>query len=222
MMTGLLLVSSRAAAQGPPPRIGPLVFDLRGSFPALSTDAALAASRDLTSSELPGRGLGVDVNAHFYPLAIGPTTIGLGGQLTWIRARSTPASLRAVTERLTSLAPQLSLNFGTGNGWSYLSGGIGGSRWSIVPDDGMAQVADQTWVRTFNYGGGARWFVRPRAAFHIDVRVHSVNPGPAQLVLPGSPRTNLLIIGAGISLKIGPFSRQPSLNIRAVPHVRVR
>ena len=36
---------------------------------------------------------------------------------------------RPVTERFTHLAPELSFNFGTGNGWSYLSGGIGRSTW---------------------------------------------------------------------------------------------
>jgi hypothetical protein len=133
---------------------------------------------------------------------LGPVTVGLGAQVTVLRSRSEAETpLQSVTAHFTSLAPQLSLNFGTGDGWSYISGGIGVSRWSIVPDGGQPQTADETWVRTFTYGAGARWFAKPHLAFHFDVRVHQIEPGPAQLTLPGSPRMNLLIISAGVSVK---------------------
>ena len=51
--------------------------------------------------------------------------------------------LRAVTETFTSLSSELSLNFGNGNGWSYLSGGIGVSTWSIVPDGAAPLPVDE-------------------------------------------------------------------------------
>jgi hypothetical protein len=191
-----------ARAQDPPPPIGPVVVDLRGILPKFPNSLALAQSRSLEPSELPGRGIGIEGGLHVYPLKRGATTIGLGGQLTLARSLSTPQPpLAGATTRFTAFASQLSLNFGTGDGWSYISGGIGATRWSIVPDGREPQVADQAWVRTFDYGGGARWFAKPRVAFHIDVRLHAIDPGPVQLVLPGSPRVNLLIIGAGISLK---------------------
>jgi len=192
---------SHARAQDPPP-IGPLTFDLRGMLPRFPGNPALAASRGLDQSALPGRGIGIDAGAHVYLFKLGAATVGLGGQITLARARSAAAPPQpAVGAGFTAIAPQLSLNFGTGDGWSYISGGVGVSRWSIVPDNREPLASDEAWVRTFDYGGGARWFLRPRVAFHLDVRLHAIDPGPIQLNLPGSPRTNLLIIGAGVSVR---------------------
>ncbi len=192
----------QARAQDPPPAIGPVVVDLRGILPKFTEDLALAQSRGLASSDLPGRGIGIEAGAHVYPLGLGVATVGLGGQITLVRSGSAAKEPSpAVTARFTALASQISLNFGTGDGWSYISGGFGASRWSIVPEGGEPRVADEAWVRTFDYGGGARWFRKPHVAFHIDVRVHAIDPGPVQVQLRRSPRTNLLIIGAGISIK---------------------
>jgi hypothetical protein len=208
LLTLLFVVcAARAAhAQEPPPRIGPYVVDVRAAFPRFPSDSILAASRGLTTSDLPNAGLGLDLNAHVYLLKWKAVTFGLGGQLLLARARieSTTATEVAgggVTERLTSFTPQLSLNFGTGNGWSYISGGVGPSIWSIVPDGSSHQPADDERLNTFNYGGGARWFIRPHLAFHFDVRLHIIAPGAPSDTLPGSPRTQLLIIGAGASFK---------------------
>lgn len=199
-------VSAPAAAQDPPPRIGPFVVDVRGTFPKFTSSQQLADSRALATSELPGVGLGLDVGAHVYVLTWKAVTVGLGGQLTVARSRFTPpgqnqAGLRAVTERFTSIAPQLSLNFGDGNGWSYLSGGLGPSTWSIVPDGAASSPADQERLRTLNYGGGARWFVKRRLAFTLDVRFYAIDPGTPQPGHAGSPRTTMLIMGAGLSVK---------------------
>src|SRR5262245_31463075 len=153
------LTPSIAIAQEPPPRIGPFVVDGRGTVPLFKEDPQLAASRDLSINELPGPGLGVDANAHVYVLKWKAITFGLGAQLTLARSHASPSAdsgLRPVTTRFISFTPQLSLNFGTGNGWSYLSGGLGSARMSIVPDGGTETTADQTSVRTVNYGGGAR------------------------------------------------------------------
>jgi hypothetical protein len=198
-----LLLDAKAGAQDPPPRIGPLVVDLRGTLPKFPSLPALAGSRGLSSpEELPGRGIGVDAAVHVYPFSLGRVTVGLGGRVTLARSHRTPAQpLRAVTAHYTSMAPQLSLNFGTGDGWSYISGGIGASRWSSVPDGSLPQTADEAWARTFDYGGGARWFAKPRVAFHIDVRVHAITSGPPQATLPGSPRMQLFVMGAGVSIR---------------------
>jgi hypothetical protein len=198
----VLVVSSSAEAQDPPPPIGPLVADVGGTLPRLSDDPALAASRGLSQAELPGRAIGVDVGAHVYPFRLGPVTIGLGAQVAMLRSRAeAEAPLQSVTAHFISLAPQLSINFGSGDGWSYISGGIGVSRLSMVPDGGQPQTADEAWVRTATYGAGARWFVKPHLAFHVDVRVHQVDPGPAQLTLPASPRMSLFIVSVGLSVK---------------------
>ena len=34
-------------------------------------------------------------------------------------------------------------------------------------------------LNTINYGGGARWFIKPHVAFSFDVRFYAINPGLA-------------------------------------------
>jgi hypothetical protein len=113
-----------------------------------------------------------------------------------------PPELVAVTEKFRSLGGQLSLNFGNGNGWSYLSGGIGRSNWSIIPEGEDPLEGDEEALKTINYGGGARWFAKSHLAFSFDVRFYAINPGVSSLPgKNGSPRTTMFVIGAGVSLK---------------------
>lgn len=203
----VLLAGARAEAQDPPPPIPRVVVDLRGSFPKFPRNAELANSRSLDLRELPGTGLGLDAGIHLSVLKWKAVTFGLGGLLTLGRSRSSAFNVenqpirRGVTERFTSMTPQLSFNFGTGDGWSYISGGIGRSTWSVVPESGLVQPADEEGLRTINYGGGARWFIKRHVAFTFDVRFHDRDPGAPHEGLPGSPRTRLIIIGAGMSVK---------------------
>jgi hypothetical protein len=201
-----VVTAARANAQGPPPRIGPFVVDAHMSIPSFPTDSQeLAASRALNPAELPGRGWGGQVGAHFYLPPWGPLTLGVGGEVMLARATSTPvdpsSGLRSVEERLLSAAPQVSFNFGTGHGWSYLSGGVGRSVWSIHEVGLEPSAADVEPLQTFNYGGGARWFIKNHLAFSFDARFYEIQPGTAIPPSPGSPRTKLFIIAAGISLK---------------------
>jgi len=200
------LCAGPVAAQDPPPRIGPFVIDLHATVPKFPTeDVDLASSRGLNLSELPGRGLGVQIGAHLYVLRLKAITFGVGGELVTGTASQAPQAgvqfVRPTTERFTSIAPQLSFNFGTGNGWSYLSGGLGQSTWSLklVGHDDSVQDLDR--LKTINYGGGGRWFMKSHLAFSFDVRFYAINPGIADQGRPGSPRTRLLIIGAGVSIK---------------------
>ena len=170
------------------------MIDLHGTNTSFPDDPNLAASRGLSQSELPGRGLGGDVAVHVYPFKYRAVTFGLGGRLTVSRAhrsQENPA-LRPVTERFTYLGPQLSFNFGTGDGWSYISGGIAASTWSVVPDGSMPQPPDEERLRTIDYGGGARWFIKSHLAFSFDVRFYAINPTSPTFTLPGGPRTTLL------------------------------
>jgi hypothetical protein len=200
-----------AFAQDPPPPIPWIVVDLHGSFPRFHTDdQALADSRNLKSlAELPGTGLGVQIGLHVYPLHTRLVTVGLGGELARGRSRQTPvpgalgsdgAPLRPTEERITSLSPQLSLNFGNGSGWSYLSAGLGQTTWFLAADDLGEYPPNSDKLKTFNYGGGARWFIKPHVAFSFDVRFYVISPGFAY-IFPATPRTTLLIIGAGLSVK---------------------
>ena len=202
-----LSVASRAAAQEPIPKIGPFVFDLHGTIPRFPDDAQLIQSRDLLQAEMPGAGIGLHASANIYVFTWKAVTFGLGGDAAFARAHhgadpiSATETARPVTERFTHIAPELSFNFGTGNGWSYLSGGIGRSTWYIVPDGAQPLPADRERLETINYGGGARWFAKPHLAFSVDVRLYAIYPGTPDGPRPGSPRTTLLIVGAGVSVK---------------------
>src|SRR4051812_26487021 len=106
-------------AQDPPPRIPLFVIDLHATTTAFPDDPALAASRGLDPTELPGRGFGGDVAIHLFPFRYRAVTFGFGGRLMSTQARSNQGLdtllPRPVTERFTYLGPQLSFNFGTGS-----------------------------------------------------------------------------------------------------------
>jgi hypothetical protein len=197
--------STPAFAQDPPPRIPFFVADVRGSVPLFPSSPELAESRGMELPELPGTGLGVQVGLHLYPVRWRAITFGIGGEVVANRSRFTPPATnteaRASEEKFLSAAPQLSFNFGSGHGWSYLSGGIGVSQWSLIPDGQNPFPGDTERLKTINYGGGGRWFAKPHLAFTFDIRFYAINPGPPYLGHPGSPRTTLRILSAGISLK---------------------
>jgi Outer membrane protein beta-barrel domain len=201
-----LLAANRALAQEPPPKIGPFVVDLHATVPRFPQDLQLAQSRAMTLAELPGSGLGVLVGLHFYPLRWRAVTFGVGGEFATGRARQTPTAaqttLRPATERLTTITPQLSFNFGTGNGWSYITGGLGRSTWAVTPQGQEGFAADSERLKTISYGGGARWFMKTHLAFSFDARFYAINPGtPFVAGVLGSPRTTLIVIGAGVSVR---------------------
>ncbi|HXD74293.1 MAG TPA: hypothetical protein VN628_11175 [Vicinamibacterales bacterium] len=202
----VLLVSGAARAQGPPPPLPHFVVDVHGVVPVFPNDAQqLADSRGLSVTELPGAGIGGRVGAHVYLFKIEAVTIGVGGEVMLGASSSTPAEgttgLVPVDERLTSAGSQLSMNFGSGRGWSYLSGGIGRSKWSLHPAGAAQTGSDTESLPTANYGGGARWFAKKHLAFSFDVRLYEIQPGSAVAGRPGSPRTRLLVVGAGVSFK---------------------
>ena len=201
-----------AAAQEPPPKLPLFVLDFHGTIPRFpNDDPDLAASRaapdgtPLGIADLPGSGLGIQIGLHLYLVRWRALTVGIGGEFTSGRSSQTPpegsTSVIATTERFRSLSPQLSFNFGNGYGWSYISGGLGQSVWFLEPTGTDASPPDEEYVKTLNYGGGARWFAKPHVAFSFDVRFYAISPGTPYFGYPGSPRMRLLIIGAGISVK---------------------
>ena len=70
----------------------------------------------------------------------------------------------------------------------------------LKPDGANAANADREHLETINYGGGARWFIKAHLAFSFDVRFYAINPGSAY-TFSQSPRTTLLVVGAGVSVK---------------------
>ncbi|HUK34214.1 MAG TPA: hypothetical protein VLV86_09905 [Vicinamibacterales bacterium] len=204
----LLCVRESAYAQEPSP-YPRVVVDLHGIVPVFPNDnEQLADSRFVTGrtppqlqvGELPGAGFGGRVGVHVYLFKWSAVTFGVGGEVLAGHSSSTPpegsSGLVAVSERLSSADGQVSLNFGTGHGWSYLSGGVGRTQWSIVPAGQSPMAPDIESLPTTNYGGGAHWSIKRHLGFSLDVRVYEIQPGST-----GSPRTRLLVIGAGVFLK---------------------
>jgi hypothetical protein len=191
-----------AEAQEPPPPIGGFVVDLHGVVPMFPGDLQTAASRGLGSDTLPGTGLGVTAGGHLYFAKLLAVTFGIGGEVAVGRSHvAAAAPSPGITDTFVAVSPMLSLNFGSGNGWSYLSFGYGESRLSIVPDGAQPLPVDDEQQKTLNYGGGARWFIRKRLAFSLDVRLYEIAAGTPESGNPGTPHTKLLLIGAGISVR---------------------
>jgi hypothetical protein len=219
VLAAVSCMECRAFAQEPPPPLPRAVLDLHGVIPVFPNDARqLASSRPvpgrapsqdnptgaLTVPELPGAGFGGSAGLHIYLFKIKAMTIGVGGEVMIGASSSTPiegTGLTAVDERLKTADGQVSLNFGSGRGWSYLSGGIGRSTWSLRSAAAPETTADAELLPTVNYGGGARWFAKKHLAFSIDVRLYEIQPGTPVAQFTGSPRTRLFVVGAGISLK---------------------
>jgi hypothetical protein len=96
---------------------------------------------------------------------------------------------------LRTIAPQVSLNFGTVDGWSYLSAGAGITGLNARTLDFVEASRDSGGVMTINAGGGARWFVKRRLAVGFDARLHRLRETDT---MSGSM---LFSISAGISLR---------------------
>ena len=183
------------------------VADLRLALPKVPANDALAQPYGLGGNNLPGLGLGVDVGAHIYPLRWKSVTFGLGVSGVIGRAHAGPTTQsdgtvlgKDVNARFSALAPQLSFNFGSAAGWSYLSGGLGWARLELRTPDAPAGTV---WPRskTINYGGGGRWFVRDRMAATFDIRFYGINPVAAAPNTFQAPRLRMLVISMGISLR---------------------
>ena len=50
-------------------------------------------------------------------------------------------------------------------------------------------------TRSLNFGGGARWFIKPRLAFSVDLRAHRMVGGDA------TPPVSVFAVGAGLSIR---------------------
>jgi hypothetical protein len=207
--------ASEAQTKAP---IGRFVADVRAA------SAGLPATEGWTpvvpaATVVPSRGLGLDVGAHVYLLRFRSVALGVGANWLTARAASSPAppastsgatppppnTIPEVTTRLSTLAPQLSLNFGHSLGWSYLSAGLGQSR--VKSEAALAggpttfTPRDSGQVKTINFGGGARWFMKDRLGFGFDLRWYKLSLVPATNTHPGAPRASLFAAGAGVVLK---------------------
>jgi hypothetical protein len=209
-----LSVAPAAFAQPARQPIGRFVVDVRGTSAGLPTDTGWTPVVP-TDTELPSRSFGLDLGAHVYVLRFKSAALGLGASWDVARGRTsppettstTPAVVLApiVTTRVTTIAPQVSLNFGHSLGWSYLSAGLGRTRVKSEAEAAGSTIQyiprDSDWTKTLNYGGGARWFINDHLGVSFDLRWHQVSIVPASATHPGAPRASLLTAAVGISLK---------------------
>lgn len=165
----LVLVAPPVAAQDPPPEPpGPFVIDLRGAMAPIPDDVVYFPTLG-TGSAIPARGFGFDVGGHVYPFSLGISRVGIGANFMRIRG-----IVEDVAATVTTLAPQVSFNFGTRAGWSYLSAGYGTAEIRTLAGDDLAEPGR---VSAINVGGGARWFLKARLAVGFDVRFHRLGAG---------------------------------------------
>lgn len=170
-----------------------------------------------SDTELPGRNWGFATGVTVYPFRLSLITFGIGASLT--TAKGSGASLTIVsgsgttaTTRvtpvvhtgITNLAPQLSINFGHKLGWSYLSAGLGRSKVTSRADavgTTPAMVVPEAWNSALNFGGGAKWFMKPHLGAGFDARFVKLASRSATATLPSAKRTQLWNISVGISIQ---------------------
>ena len=172
-------VAAQSLTPGPP---GPFVVDVRGITTGVPTSIAMYP--DMASSTtfvVPSRGFGLDAGAHVYPLTLGPARIGLGANVVSARGSTSDADVT-----MQMVVPQLSFNFGTANGWSYLGAGFGPVR---------VKTTETFTTTSVNAGGGARWFLNDHMAIGFDIRMHRLS------AKDGLPRTTLVSASVGLSVK---------------------
>jgi hypothetical protein len=207
-LAGLLQTGAALAQQEDP--IAPFVIDVRGAF--MSLDASGSASAvNLDKAQLPSNGLGLEVGAHVYPLRGRVVSLGVGASLLFVRSKKAPEVAEdeepdpdepTVRTRIKGFTPQVSLNFGSRRGYSYISAGIGTMTRAIDATEGVMldQVTGDTRARTLNYGGGARWFVNSRLAFSFDMRFYRVAEQEATISSVSLPQQRFFMGSVGISI----------------------
>jgi len=198
-------------APGSPP--GPFALDVRLAMPSFNTGSALADPLGLRTDQLPGRGWGLLVGAQVYPLRRKRFALGLGADLVRTSGSQAPdpESDTADTDptvetRFNALVPQLSLNFGTSRGWSYIGGGYAFMKRATGDVDADVPLGPR--LRGIHYGGGARWFMSPHVAFSFDLRFYRIPEQAAvdatttgETAVPFQPKSRLFLASAGISFK---------------------
>jgi hypothetical protein len=208
-----LAIAAPAAAQHKEP-IGRFAVDVRGVFARHKVEPDIAKGLEVENGNLPVRSVGLAGGAHYYPWRKGVVTFGVGGEVILARGSRTldvldadgkptmPATKSPTVRRhFTSIAPEFSLNFGHRNGWSYISGGMFG-RASLYADRLDKPATDAPMRKALNYGGGARWFTTDHLALSVDFRWYSIAEQlPTSTGLVFQPRTTLLVLSGGISLK---------------------
>jgi hypothetical protein len=216
LAVAVIAFATTSAAQSKSP-IGFFAADARMVSSGLPTEPGWTPTVP-SGTIVPTRGFGVDFGVHVYVLRFRRIALGVGASLLNARGKTSPPEAAStgttppaprtvpdVTTRVTSFAPQLSLNFGHSLGWSYVSAGVGQARASsdaFLPNSTTTFTPRESgWVKSLNYGGGARWYATDHFGFGFDIRWHKISIVPASNTHPGAPRASLFVGGAGIVVK---------------------
>ncbi len=213
LTVGALAAADTSFAQPQREPIPRFVLDVRGASAGLPIAEGWTPAVP-SGTQAPSRSLGVEAGAHLYLLRFRSAALGVGA--TWLRARgttsppepvttATPPPARTipdVTTGLSSVAPQVSLNFGHSLGWSYVSAGLGQTRVdseAVLPP--RSARLESGGVKTFNFGGGARWFVNDHLGVGFDLRWHKLSLVSGTATRPAAPRASLVTAAVGIAIK---------------------
>ena len=223
-VTLVLVCAASASAQDPAiepipvPKMTPFVVDVRGTFARLKQDETVAAALGVSTTDLPARGLGLIVGANVYPLRTKKFALGIGGEYLRVRGSHTVMTDSGdpdvediegptLKTKWDDLSPQVSLNFGGRDGWSYLTVGMGRATFTMErfePDQAeppSSPEEDREKVRVLNYGGGARWFMKKHLAFTLDLRFYSVDAQEATATHVATPKMRMMVFSGGISVR---------------------
>lgn len=210
-----VLLASPAAAQERKP-LPWFAVDLHAASVGLPTAEGWIpeVSRD---TPVPDRAWGVSGAFTAYPLRLGLVTLGVGAAFSTAQGKSdalesvtgsgaTPTTrvTPIVRTQVTSLVPQLSVNFGHKLGWSYLSAGLGRTKVDSSADASGTMppiVVPAAWNAALNFGGGARWFMKRRFGAGFDVRFIKLGSRAAHGDIPSARRTQMITFSAGITLQ---------------------
>ena len=215
-----LLAATSALAQPIDEPIPRVVADVHALWGGLPSSEGWVPEVPV-DTPVPNRGVGVAFGGQVYPLRLGFITFGVGATVMTARGTGDPsevvvpgtgggaavsgeATLPVVTTRMTSVLPQISINFGKRFGWSYLSAGYGttkiDSTASAVGTLTAASAPDQ-WNPAINFGGGARWFMKRHLGASFDVRFTKLSSRSATDTTPFSKRTQIVSLLVGIALQ---------------------
>jgi hypothetical protein len=211
----LVIGGVRVANAQNPDRLPWFAFDLHAATIGLPQAEGWVPDLD-TTTVYPGRNFGVMGAATVYPFRVGVMTFGIGASVSKASksaetkvvsgsgATQTVVVTQVVRTGVTNLIPQISLNFGRKLGWSYISAGLGRTKVTSSADAiGSAAeiVVPEAWNSAINFGGGARWFMKPHLGASLDIRFVKLGSRSPTDVLPSAKRTQQWSISAGISIQ---------------------
>jgi hypothetical protein len=204
----LLTFAAPAAAQQKDP-LPVFAGDLRFVFARHKTDPSVAQALGVEPGNLPTHSFGLIGGGEVYvlrgkkiALGAGASMLVAGGSKTLDiqETGGTVTKSPTVQRHFRSIVPDISLNFGHRQGWSYVTAGfLGKSRLYVDRKDAPATDVPQR--KTLTYGAGAKWFTNTHLAFSVDIRWYSVAEMPAGATVVFEPKTTLMVLSGGIAFK---------------------